>query len=181
MIRLRGNRKVIFLFSLLMSFANATNYNEVIGGSLTYHIFDPNDQGLNYSNRVDSTGALIQNPLLGYRQVHQSGSEYTSQTVFTGQNSIGQPMFGMAYSSGFTTGTFRFGTVAGFYFQDADAMLKRNVTPIYIIPHPGWCPSPVLGLEFIKTVEFSNDRYLILNGLVTPILLNATVGIGWRL
>lgn len=168
------------LLVFLSSNCFAVNYNEVVGGSLTYHIFDPNDEGTNYSNRIDSIG-LIRNPLMGYRQVHQTGYEYTAQTVFTGQNSIGQPIFGMAYSSGFANGSFRFGTVAGFYFQDSDAMNKRNVTPVYIIPHPGWCPSPVLGLEFIKTFELTEDKYLIFNGLVTPLLLNATVGIGWKI
>jgi hypothetical protein len=160
---------------------HAEEYDEVLTGSLTQHVFNSNGVDRNFSNRINDNG-LISNPLLGYRQLTIHGAEYETETIFGGQNSIGQPMFGYAQSVGLvTTGGLRFGFVYGLYMQDNDKMLQRHVVPVYIIPWPGWGPTPVLGGELTQTLNLSKSSYLMLNVLVTPLLLNGTIGIGWRI
>lgn len=155
--------------------------DEIIGGSLTYHIFDPNSVSLKYSNKIDSTGMLISNPIIGYRQVTTVGIEYSTETVFTGTNSIAEPIVGMLWSSGLTSNNFRLGLAYGFYFQNNSLLLDKRIVPVMIIPYPGWGPTPVIGIEATKIINLSKDYYFMVNGLLTPILINATIGFGWKI
>lgn len=159
----------------------ATEYHEYLAGGLTYHVFNPNGVADHFEHKVDSTGQLISNPMIGFRRVTITGVEYTSVVYFGGENSIGEAMAGAAYSSGFIVDSWRLGLIAGVYFQDNDKFLDRGIQPIYLIPHPGIGPTPVLGAEVTKTWNVDHDVYILFNSLLSPIILNATVGIGWRL
>lgn len=173
-----------YLLALLLLFSSVVRAeiaDEVLVGSLTYHIFDPGGISKKFSNKVDSTGMLISNPLAGYRQIHTDGNDYFSEMVFAGENSIAEPILGAVWSFGLTSGGFRIGPIVGFYFQDNKKMLDKGILPITLIPYAGWSPAPVIGLELVKTYDLNKKCYFLLNGLITPILLNASIGVGWRI
>lgn len=170
-----------FLFFLLFSFcAHAESFDEALGGSLTYHVFSPPSFSEKYNYKLADNGSLIGNPLIGYRRVTIEKDEYVTKTILTGYNSIAEPIIGLMWSMGFTHGGFRSGIVYGFYFQDNSKMADKGIG-IFALPQNGWAPIPVLGLELTQTFDISKNSYLLLNGLVGPILINATLGIGWRI
>lgn len=173
--------RLLLGITLLPILLHAQTHTEVLGGGLTYHWFNPSGNDINYSNKLDSTGALIHNLMIGYREVDVKGVSYTSRTFFTGQNSIGQPMLGVAWSTGYIVNDTRVGLVGGVYFQDDDKMLERQVEPVMIIPHSGWAPVPVVGVEATHINKLTNRTYILLNVLLTPLFVNGTVGFGWEI
>lgn len=173
---------VLFLILLLSSKAHAEDhYREVLAGGLTYHVFDPDNVSEVNSNKISKDGRLIANPLLGYRSVDTDGLDYTSMLSFVGVNSINQPIFGAAASIGIAGDFGRIGFIGGAYMQDNRKFLDKGVQPFTLIPGSGWGPTPLLGVEYIHKIDLSNKTYLMLNTLISPIILNASIGIGWRI
>lgn len=175
-------KKLLILAALLFSVTCNANSNEVIAGSLTYHVFNFNHVADNYSNKMNPEGTLIDNLLVGYRRVQESSSsDYTAQTYFAGENSIAEPMAGIALSRGVYSKFGRIGGVVGFYLQDNRKMLDRGIMPVTMFPCRCVAPAPIVGVEAVKTIELSDKTYFMINSLISPILINATVGIGWKI
>ncbi len=171
---------ILLVLTFLAMGAYADDSDEVLGGSLTQHLFNQNGMDSNYANRVSGDGSLIRNPMLGFRQVQTQGLAYQSEVYFGGQNSIGGPMFGAAYSFGLNQDGYRAGLVFGAYMQDTRPMLDRDIVPAMIIPYRGWCPSPIIGVELTKKFPIENNIYFIVNGMLTVPFINASVGVGWE-
>jgi len=173
-------RALLALILLLPIMGRAEGAREIIGGSLTYHIFNINGSDERYSNKLSNDGRLIDNALLGYRDVEIKGVSYTAITYFTGTNSVAEPIFGAAYSAGYAYDDYRVGIIAGAYMQDNNKFFERNLTPVMIIPSNGWAPSPVIGIETSKIVNISDKTYFLMNMIFTPTLINGTVGVGFK-
>lgn len=171
--------KYLLFILLFSSIAKADSY-EIMMGSLTYHIFNPRNVGKRYSNKINDTGTLISNPLIGYRQVTTEGNAYSATMLFTGNNSIAEPIIGAAYSLGLTKNTTRIGLVGGLYLQDNGKMHDKGIGIMTPILRNSWGPIPIIGIEATETFDISKNKYILINGLITPILFNATTGIGWR-
>jgi len=172
--------KYLFILLLLPIVSKAQTSNEILAGSLTQHLFNPGGNDYNYSNRLNNNG-LIDNPMIGYREVSIKGVSYTSTAYFAGDNSIGAPMAGTAWSAGYTYDGYRLGVLAGIYIQDTGVMMDRNETPPMFIPYRGIAPCPLVGVEAIKTFKLSNKTYFILNSVLTPLFINGSIGIGWNI
>lgn len=161
------------ILTLLFPFlASASPSHEVLAGGLTYHLYGGQGQK-QFSNKITTDGALISNPLWAYRQaVVDNEGFYVSETVFTGVNSLAEPLLGYAYSSGGTWSSGRVGLLAGAYLQDNSKYLDKGLIPPMIIPHDGWGPVPVIGVEIVKSVYES----VFINTLISPVLLNFSLG-----
>lgn len=171
--------KYIIFFVISLT-CHAETYDEVLGGSLTYHLYNPGDIADRFNYKVNSDGTLISNPLVSFRQVTVEGLEYQTWGVFTGANSVAEPIAGALWSAGLTQGPFRLGVVAGAYAQDAQPFYNRNIVP-FMVPEYGWGVVPLVGFEATQTFPIFHNKYFIFNELFTPVLFNATVGFGWTL
>lgn len=165
----------VFIMAPVLSHAN----DELLLGSLTQHFFNPSGIDSQFSNRMSEDGSLIRNPLVGYRHVETHGLEYDTVSYFGGQNSVGQLMFGAAWSMGLDQGGYRLGVIGGVYMQDSRPFLERGIMPVMMVPYNGWGPTPVLGLEATKTWKINNTTYFLVNGLLTVPFVNVSLGIGW--
>lgn len=157
------------------------NSEEFLMGSLTYHFFNFGS-GEKFSNKLDSNGTLITNPLLGYRNViFDEPNNYYSWTIFGGQNSIGQPMGGGAFSMGVGNRSGRFGLVAGGYLQDNTKFYDRGLTVLNVPIGDHLAIAPVVGWELALNFDLSPRCYWTFYNLLTPALYTSALGIGWRL
>lgn len=169
------------LLLLFPCFVHAAEYREVLVGSLTYHVYDPTNVSPKYSNKLNDQG-LIANALIGYRLVKENDYiGYSSTTLFGGANSINEPMFGIAVSSGIVIGNSRVGGVLGVYAQDNKKFLDKDIAPLSLTPYAGWGLAPVAGIEYTYKVDVSDRTYLLFNSLLSPIIINASIGIGWKI
>lgn len=159
----------------------AIEQDEILLGSLTQHFFNPESIDSQFANRVSSDGSLIRNPMLGYRQVHTKDGIYDAVAYFGGQNSVGEPMFGVAWSIGSDYRGYRLGVLGGIYMQDSSQFLDKGIVPIMMIPYRGWGPTPVLGLEATKTWDLNDTTYFLINSLLTVPFINVSIGLGWKL
>lgn len=165
-------RLIFWLIVLAPVMSHAKNYDEVLVGGLTYHLYGGQGQ-TQFSNKLTSDGALIANPLAAYRQVIKDDEGfYKAETVFAGANSLAEPMFGYAYSGGASWGTGRVGLLAGLYLQDNSKYLDKGMIPPMLIPHGCWGPVPVVGIEVVNDVSSS----VFVDTLITPIFLNLSFG-----
>lgn len=152
------------------SCAKAASIETTMGG-LTYHLWNP--QGINseFSNKISGDGSLIFTGLLGIGVV----DEHYTYRVFIGQNSIGEQMFGSMVSYTWEMGRFRAGPVFGFYDQDDGKFLKKGIQPFSL----GFGIVPIIGAEVsAKVYEFDDNKYIKLNTIVTPVILNETISFG---
>jgi hypothetical protein len=135
-----------------------------------------------FAHKVSNDGTLIANPLGAYRLIkNEDGGWYESRGLFGGENSIGEAMVGGMASQGFEFSHMRLGIAAGGYFQDNQKFRDRNVEPFSINLGSRYGLTPLLGVEFQINMPISGSTYLTIYNLVTPILTNTTIGLGWSL
>jgi hypothetical protein len=154
---------------------------EAMFGGITAHFWEKRDVSDKFANKLDRTGKVIDNQLLGFRTVTEQGLIYESKMAFSGTNSVGGPIFGIAGSQGLIVGNARVGVIYGFYLQDNRKFYDRDINPVTMLPTNGWAPAPVIGIELTQKVKLSRTTYLLLNVVATPILVNATAGFGWTI
>jgi hypothetical protein len=162
-----------------MSYADE---NEILVGSLTHHLSlitsPPSDR---FSNKLDSNGNLILNPMLGYRHTYYlDADQYVSNTIFGGENSIGEAMAGYAISTGLRFNRLQLGIIGGGYVQNDKKFLDRNITVMAIPLGSTYGIMPVIGAEVGLRQNVSNKTYLLLYTILTPALIATTLGVGFN-
>ena len=160
------------IFILLLSTYSWANSIEFLTGGITYHLFNDPSVSQNYVTKLSGDGALIYNPLYGIRYTVDDKMFYNSYSFFGGENSIGQNMGGGLYSFGVLDSNVQLGFALGAYLQNGelfnqqvDTFTNGNIIPLY-------------GFEFNYKVDLGNKCFIKLNNLLTPLLYNATIGIG---
>jgi len=142
---------------------------EVGAGSLTYHIFDPN----NYPNQISH--GLILNPLAYYKYTKEDVVAYESYSVFTGTNSVSSAIIGGMYSFGALSGPLNLGVAIGGYKQDDSSFTKYRILPPaddingYVF---------LAGFEGSYKLMLDNRNFIKYNMMVFPNLVNWTIGVG---
>lgn len=150
-----------------------------MGGALTQHFTDFGGVSKRFSNKLSSDGTLISNPMVAYRIVQYEGLVYTSSAAFGGENSIGEAMVGLAFSTGVKVDNLRLGLAVGGYLQDDQKFRDRDIQPFGIALGSQFGLAPIAGVEIQADLPLSNRTYLTLYTLVSPVLATATIGFGW--
>jgi len=169
---------IVFLIMIMAALtvfsceADAWTIENTFGG-LTYHIWNQDNIAERYSNKISSNGQLIYTGLIGIG----SSDGRDNFNMFVGQNSIGDLMFGGTYAYLFESGIIKYGPIAGFYLQNDDNFLKKGIAPYSI----GYGIVPIVGMEVsIKILTFDN-RFVRLNTVISPVIINETISLGMEL
>jgi hypothetical protein len=173
--------KILFVITLFNSYAYAGQTSvEAIGGGITYHVIDDGASS-KYVTKWSSDGRLIFNQLYGIKYIDEFFDTYWSMALFGGNNSIGAPMTGAMGSLGFVWGNFNYGLAMGGYLQDDNAFRSKGIEPYRLSEFGNTGLVPILGAEINYKVDLSNRVYLRLNNLVSPVITNTSLSIGYRL
>lgn len=166
---------LIYLAVLLILTLNAEGASiENTIGSLTYHTSNIGNVSERFSNKINSDGRLIYTGLLGLAYIEDE-SKYQ---VFVGQNSIADIIYGVSYTYNvFKSDIIEAGPIVGFYQQNDDKFIEKGIQP-YSLGHG---IVPILGGELsIKVLTF-DEKYIKLNTVVTPVIINETLSFGVEL
>lgn len=173
---------LLSLLIFLSSMAHATDSFEVIGGSLTYHLESSDSGPMPYDHTLTPDHNLIDNPLFGLGYIHEfSDHYYWSAKVFGGENSVGQPMAGTDGSFGVRYGGWYIGGVLGGYIQNNKTFESAGVIPVSIAEFGDTGLVPIIGAEFNYRVDLGEKLYFKINSLLTPMLINESLSLGWDL
>lgn len=157
------------LAAVFSSKSHAASIENSFGG-LTYHVFDIGGVSQRFANKISSDGRLIYTGLIGFGFT----DNHDNYRLFMGQNSVGEFMYGATYSYTWEYGILKYGPIIGFYQQNDEKFLERGIKPFSL----GYGIVPVVGGEFsIKILTFG-DKYIRLNTVVTPAIINETIMLG---
>lgn len=169
---------LLLLFFPIFCFADIQS-NELVLGSLTYHLLDGPPASYKYQNPVSPDGRLIDNFLIGYSHIEENKDrEYFSYTIFTGENSLAKPIGGFKISSGKTDGRLYIGIAVGAYFQNNRDFTDQGLGDVLPVDWHSTGMVPILGLEINYILFHIGDTYIKLNNVITPVLTNNTFSIG---
>jgi hypothetical protein len=134
-----------------------------------------------FDNKISGDGRLIGNPLLGVADVYDNGTIFKEEVVFIGQDSVGSLMVGGMYETGRVVGrNLEIGGAFGGYLQDDSAFAARHIQPFSIATFGTTGLVPVLGAAVNYKVRFNESTYLKLNTVLSPIISNATLSLGFK-
>jgi len=172
--------RLLPLLFVLPIFAQAQNSNELLVGSLTYHLYGM--ESSEFANKLNPSGDFIANPMIGFRQTtFDATNSYESWAAFGGENSIGDGMLGAAMSAGIGDKTLRLGLIAGTYLQNNSQFYDKGLTMVGAPVSSTMELTPLLGFEFVYNIDLTPRTYFTINQILSPWLYTAAVGIGWRL
>lgn len=169
------------MFIALSNYSDASVTGvEVVTGSLTTHIIGSDPQvASKYSNKLNNNGVLL-NPYIGFRTRLEDREFVKYWTVFSGQNSIGKFMLGGTYSTGKTYNLWKLRSelmfTAGAYWQDTDEFTKKGLDVISL-----GNIMPVLGMEANIYLLQTDDFYIKLNNLLSPVITTHNLSFGMPL
>jgi len=177
----RSHMQIIIAALLLLLTASCAHViqDEVVVGSYTYHVVNNGSVSKKYSRKVTDDGRLINNNLLGYRRtdILGNGSFYISKSVFVGENSITEPIFGGSLSLGQRHHNLFYGGVLGLYIQDYKAYEERGIEP-FSIGRGRMSVVPIFGGELNYQINLGKKYFMKLNNVITPVLTNHSVSFG---
>ena len=170
--------RLIFLF-LLCCQAYADESIELLGGSITWHTpLNGSNDGAN-TNKLSKDGSLIDNPLFGVRLTDTKGIAYDSVAVFGGENSIGKQMGGAMYSTGYVVNKWDVGLVVGAYLQNTNDFYNSGLQPFRVGTEGPNDICPIIGAEFNYKIDLSDNMYLKINNVITPVITNNSLSLGY--
>ena len=178
--------KKLLLAPLLLSFSALADptYNaneiEIVGGGITYHLWDGNNYSP-YAHALTSNGRVILNPLAGvkFEHIDKESGTYFSLIGFGGDNSVSQPIYGGMYSMGYHYKFVDLGIVGGGYMQDDRPYTAAGFTTISVGPANN-AMVPIVGVEVNFIIPLDNETYLRQSNIITPAITNHTIGFGIR-
>lgn len=162
-----------FLLMLLFTVNSQAAEVETTFGGLSYHLFNPDNVSERFSNKISNNGQLIYTGLMGVGY----HNDHTTLRVFIGQNSIADTIYGATYSYNWDWGILRYGPIVGFYQQNDERFADRGIKPYSI----GYGIVPIVGGEFSIRLLTIENQYVRLNTIVTPVMINETIGWGIEL
>jgi hypothetical protein len=151
---------------------------EVLGGSITYHILDEGGAVIN-ANKVSSDGRVIANPMTGISIVDENESRFQSVIGFVGENSVGLSMGGAMYERGYVVNHWQLGFAAGFYLQDDNAFRNAGEIPFRVTEINGCGVVPIVGAAVNYKVPLNSLIYLRINNVISPVITNTSISVGW--
>lgn len=169
---------LVLMLVFISSVAFAENRSvEWMGGSLTYHPFLDNQTAGRFANKVGDDGRLIANAMIGTRYTTIDELGFCEKySLFGGNNSIGEPMVGGAWTVCHDTGPMSFGLTAGAYYQDKSKFDKRGI----VLGVAGDI-MPVFGVQ-VDFKLWENERYYIKeNNFLSLLVTNHLLSFGIKL
>lgn len=167
------------LFACSSSFAD-TDF-EVLGGGITYHVIDPGSNDAHFAHIISNDNRLIANPMFGLTLGEHDDRIFQSGTIFGGENSIGNSMFGGIYERGYQVGNWQLGLAVGAYEQNDNQYREKGIEPFRLTEVNGTGIVPVLGAAINYKINFSEQFYIKLNNVISPVITNSTISFGWSL
>lgn len=165
----------IMLVTLLFVFScevKAMTFENTFGG-LTYHIMNPDNVGQLYSNKISSDGRLIFTGLVGLT-FSENNDNFN---MFLGQNSIGDLIAGWTYAYMWEWKAVKYGPTLGLYLQNDENFIKKGIRPFSF----GCGLVLILGAEISIKVLTIDKKFVRLNTVITPVLVNETISLGVEL
>lgn len=163
------------------SHVKASDTLELVGPGLTMHVIDNDGVSAKYSNKISDNGRLIYTPQLGLRRTHvDKFGTYDSLVVFAARNSIGSPIYGGFGATG--AEFFHFfdaGLIYGGYIQNNNDFRAQGIEPFSMTGNTN-AFVPLLGIELNVKFSLDNNVFLGLNNLITPIITNSNLSVGYK-
>jgi len=165
---------LVLLFISTSAFAET----EIGVGGLSYHLAGSPELFSRFSNKTNSSGSLIRNDMLTFKNTHRKGGYYESTAVFIGENSVGSLMSGLIFADGtYLTKNIQMGLVYGAYLQDNREFTKREINNQCAIGNAKVSLVPIIGLELNLRFPINKRTFIKLNNIVTPTVTNHTLSI----
>lgn len=172
-------KKLILLLGLFSITALADNELDLITGSATYHVIDPTNYGA-YGPSFTSNGRGILNAVGAVRLIHyRDDGVYWSVAGMYGQNSIFQPIYGGMYSRGYHYKYIDLGVIVGGYIQDDTQFSARGLGDASI-GYGAHALVAGIGVEANFIIPLGGNWVLRENNIVMPLIINATLGMGYK-
>ena len=163
---------LIFLISIPAMAQNKSI--EIIGGSLTYHLFIDQTTSSHFTNQLTPDGALIYNSMLGFKLMNYNEyGFYDGEAFFMGKNSVNENMGGFIYDFGMQTGKFDVGFATGFYYQDETLFRSHGIDEMNF---NGFVP--IFGVELNYKTYITKNKFFKVNNFLSTVLTNHTISIG---
>lgn len=172
-------KKVLIILIILIVLKKVhANEVELTLGSVSMHTtVDPSNVRL--SNRITNDGRFVFNPLYGVGYTINRETLYYSFKAFTGLNCVADHIYGGTASLGYSWQHIRLGGIIGGYIQDDTAFTARNIEPFSIIGNRN-ALVPIIGAELIFMFKVTDTSFIKVNNLISPILMNTSIGYGVR-
>lgn len=148
--------------------------------ALTQHVLNDNNAAHRYTNRVSKDGSLIANPEIGVIITDTSKDYYESYGIFGGQNSVGGLMGGGLFEFGTVYGHWQIGGALGSYLQDDCEFNRRIISPFELGRSHNIGLAPVIGVAVNYKIQLSKKTYLQLNNILSPIITNTVLSVGFQ-
>ena len=148
--------------------AGATESYEVFGGDITYHLLDFSGDTSAYRQKISPDGKLIYNPTYGVRYTNETDKDYWSATAFGGNNSLGYPMGGAAYTTGVKPNKYvQLGFVVGGYIQDGQPFYSLGIVPPSLGGIGTEILTPIIGAEINFKVKLTDSVFIKESNLIS--------------
>jgi hypothetical protein len=184
MINIGGLMKTLMtvIVLVLVTFtASAETSVEVLGPvAMTYHPVVGSGGCSQFANKLSKSGCLIANNEYGLVLSQESDGKYQSAVFFMGNDSVGSEMEGGLYERGYEYGGLQLGLALGVYFQGDQEYYNRGLIPFEIGSVNGIGIVPVLAIAVNYKIDLSKHTFLKLNNILSPVMTNSVLSIGWR-
>lgn len=171
-----------FMLGLLLAFCvdtYATDIELMGPRALTLHTVTSPYARSQFANKVDKEGNLIAPYQLGIALVDNTPTHFTTRLVFMGDNSVGSKLAGAIYQHGKRYNGFELGYAAGAYLQDETEFDRRDVDSFNIGSYHHIGLVPVVGGVVNYRADIDNQVYVKINTIISPIILNAVLSVGF--
>ncbi len=168
----------IYIWMLILT-TSAYAEVEVLGGGLTYHLID-NGAAQSFSHKLSNDGRLIANPSYGLTIYGHQDIFFKAVTVFAGENSVGSGMAGAMYSEGVEVGHAEVGLALGGYAQDSKSFTDLGIHSFRLTSIKGLDLVPLVGVVLNYRVPLSDKVYIKLNNLISPVITNTSLSLGYN-
>lgn len=171
---------ITLIIALVVSKSRADDTLELIGPGATWHVIDGGASYL-YDNKISSDGRLLYTPEIGIRKTHiDAETLYNSFTLFRANNSIGSPVYGGLGGTGVQFfHMFQAGFIFGGYIQNDEDYRYMGIVPFSVTGGSN-AFVPLVGLEMNFKVDLSKKFFLGINNIITPVITNSNLSLGYK-
>lgn len=137
-----------------------------------------------FANKASKDGRTIKNPMYSIGFTQQEKYDYTTNSVFVGSDSIGSPIVGFSRTNGKEEGIIQLGVIYGLYLYDQKQWDKvyadqKYKSPSYLSSFGISNVNIILGVELNLKFDLGSSAYFQIRNVVTPILTNHSLNLGF--
>lgn len=147
---------------------------------MTYHPTLPASICQGFSGKLSKNGCLISNYELGLAYTIENGDKFQKFIVFGGTDSVGSNMGGLLYERGYEFWGFDVGFAIGGYLQVDQTFYDKGIAPFQLSSVNGYGIVPIMGLVLDYKIPLSDTTFLGINNILSPVITNSVLSLGWR-